>query len=177
MWIQGNPVYRKELKIKRFLQLAASKGIIPLYDQHNRRLSVELDVDIYGKARPDFLWRMTSFVVILEVDEMQHKAYDAACERKRELDLLNSAKGTPVYLVRYNPDSFSTASKKSTTPFFGKEQRLLDLLEYILVDAPKQTLFGKNIFLKSYLYYDCHCAECDYIHTECFMRDVDLVNS
>jgi hypothetical protein len=177
MWMQGNPVYRKELKIKRLLHLAASNGIIPLYDQHNRRLSMELDVDIYGKARPDFLWRMASFVVILEVDEMQHKAYDAACERKRELDLVNSAKGTPVYLIRYNPDSFSTASKRSTTPFVGREQRLLDLLEYVLINTPKQDLFGENIFVKSYLCYDCHCTECEYIHTECFMRDVDLVNS
>lgn len=176
-WIQGNPVFRKEEKVKCMLQRAANQGTLPLYDQHNRRLSADLDVGVYGKARPDFLWKMASFVVILEVDEVQHKTYDASCERKRELDLLNSAKGAPVYLIRYNPDSFSTASKSSTTPFYGKEQQLLDLLEHVLVDTPKQALFKDNIFVKSYLFYDCCCTECDYLHTEYFMCDIDLLKS
>ena len=176
-WMHGDPVYRKEQKIKRLLNRAAEEGIFPLYDRHNRRVSADLNIDVYGMARPDFLWQMPSFVILLEIDEMQHKTYDITCEKKRELDLLNSAKGKPVYLIRYNPDSFSTAYKHSTTPFYERERLLVDLLEHVLVDTPKETLFGDNIFVKSYLFYDCKCIECDFIHTECFVRDVDLLNS
>ena len=176
-WTQGHFVYSKERKVKRLLDTAAELGVLPSYDQYNRRLAPNLDSKIYGQSRPDFLWRMSSHIVILEVDEKQHKAYDPDCERKRELDLLNSAKGIPLYLVRYNPDAFSTGKKTSATPFCRREGRFLRFMETVLVDTPRSVLFKNNVFVKTYLFYDCPCTTCDYIHTESYLRDTDFVKS
>lgn len=176
-WMQGRFLYSKEQNVKRLLDRAAERGVLPLYDQHNRRLAPDLDVQLYGQSRPDFLWRMSSFIVILEVDEQQHKAYGSDCERKRELDILNSARGVPVYLVRYNPDAFSTGLKKSTTPFYRREQQMLRFMQHILVDTPQSDLFKDNMLVKSYLFYDCHCKACDNVHTHHYFRDSDFVKS
>jgi hypothetical protein len=62
-----------------------------------------------GKERPDrvYLDAEGRFVLILEVDENQHFDRACECEQTRMVNIGQMFGGTPVYFVRWNPDSYT----------------------------------------------------------------------
>jgi hypothetical protein len=65
-----------------------------------------------GRERPDFVFKFVDRIVILEVDENQHKSYPEECERIRMFNITQSFGGKPVFWIRYNPDSFKSKNEK-----------------------------------------------------------------
>lgn len=58
------------------------------------------------KYRPDFyLETKHGFVLIIEVDEQEHKQYDAECEVTRMFNI-QQALGMPVVFIRFNCDAY-----------------------------------------------------------------------
>jgi hypothetical protein len=113
--------------------------------------------------RPDFLWDLGDAVVILEVDEKQHKAYAKFGESAREMKLVEGCCGRPLVLIRYNPDSVRGGNIPQT-------QRHESLCILVSVVLSRPAAEKRDAFTRYKLFYDCECAKeaknCDFVHRE-----------
>jgi len=57
--------------------------------------------------QPDILIRCVGFIIIVEIDERQHRSYDPDEEKKRMQDIAASLGCDSVVFIRFNPDSYS----------------------------------------------------------------------
>jgi len=57
--------------------------------------------------RPDFFIELLTHVIIIEVDENGHMAYDQSCEDRRMMQLSEDIAHRPLVFIRFNPDSNS----------------------------------------------------------------------
>jgi hypothetical protein len=103
-----------------------------------------------GKERPDFVFEFINRIVILEVDENQHKSYPKECEEIRMFNITQSFGGIPVFWIRYNPDDFKVknAKRKSTITQNAREQHLINWLKWSFQREMK------NLGEVVYLFYD-----------------------
>ena len=73
---------------------------------------------IYNKAvscngtrrLPDLLLDLSEQIIIVEIDENQHKKYDCSCENKRLVEISQSLNHKPIVFIRFNPDSYKDIS-------------------------------------------------------------------
>lgn len=56
--------------------------------------------------RPDVLIDLGDQLIIVEVDENQHKAYDCSCENKRIMQLSQDVGHRNIVFIRFNPDAY-----------------------------------------------------------------------
>lgn len=97
--------------------------------------------------RPDFVFHFKDVLIIVEIDEYQHKHYDFLCEisRMSELDRMfkiSEPDVTKIVFIRYNPDEFNCRVKPT------HENRLKYLKKVITdkyVPGPTEVI---------YLFYD-----------------------
>ena len=57
--------------------------------------------------RPDIFIDLLTHVIIVEIDENAHMAYDQNCENKRIMELSEDIAHRPMVLIRFNPDKNS----------------------------------------------------------------------
>ena len=57
--------------------------------------------------RPDIFIDLLTHVIIIEIDENAHMAYDQNCENKRMMELSEDIAHRPMVLIRFNPDKNS----------------------------------------------------------------------
>lgn len=84
---------KQEYRVRDFLELNNFEFV------HNSRIDINTEIYYY----PDFLFELSEFIIILEVDENKHIGY---C-KKKEVKRMNDIKDTlykPVKFIRYNPD-------------------------------------------------------------------------
>jgi hypothetical protein len=60
-----------------------------------------------SKRRPDLLLDLGSHIIIVEVDENKHSAYNSSCENKRLMELSQDVGHRPIVFIRFNPDSYT----------------------------------------------------------------------
>ena len=63
-------------------------------------------IDGCSRRRPDLLLDLGYQVVIIEVDEYKHNAYDCSCENKRIMEISQDLDHRPIVFIRFNPDSY-----------------------------------------------------------------------
>ena len=90
----------KELELKSFLE---GKNIEFIHDKVYERECT--------KRRPDFIIQDKFKVIIIEVDENQHKSYNQDCEIPRMANIFQSYDGRKVVFIRYNPDNYRVDGK------------------------------------------------------------------
>ncbi|CAL8461063.1 g594 [Coccomyxa elongata] len=76
---------------------------------------------------------------------MQHASYE--CDRSRMVDIFNSCGGAPVTFVRYNPDGFKLAGKKSSADTKTRHELLLREVEKGLAGKQERLLSIVKLFL------------------------------
>jgi hypothetical protein len=160
------PIKQKENALKMFLDAQIAKKLIPKYTLYDKVVEPGLDKSLFGNNRPDFVWRLPDRSIFLELDENQHQNHTYNCERRRELELCNISGEIPVYFIRMNPDSFSTATKSSRVKVADEsiELRHKAVLEK-LKEAFKKSDPSGLTFVR--LFFNCKCVEfCGYTHTE-----------
>ena len=101
-------------------------------------------------------------VVLLEVDEDQHKHYGVICDAARMMDLLaeqvKAGRQDKFKLIRFNPDGYTLGGKAQKTP---QKERRATLLQELAREPASQ-------FEIRYLYYDQAtqlpdvCSDSDY---------------
>jgi len=56
--------------------------------------------------RPDLLLNMRTHVIIVEIDENRHNAYECSCENRRMMELSRDVNYTKIVFIRFNPDAY-----------------------------------------------------------------------
>jgi hypothetical protein len=100
------------------------------------------------RYRPDFLFDWGTHIVILEVDEDQHKNYACECEQARMINLFQDQGGMKTLFVRFNPDNYRDRANKLHKWTAGRGTKLLDVLRQTRDHPPEDLLSAV------YLYYD-----------------------
>jgi len=99
-----------------------------------------------GKERPDFVFDCGTHVVILEVDENQHRERAEVCECTRMVNIFQSFGGLHVKFVRYNPDKYKKGGRSCDQAIGTRMNVLRTHLEYALKDEPVSFLSVKHLF-------------------------------
>jgi len=115
-----------------------------------------------SKRRPDVVIDRFSHVVIVEIDEDQHKYYNKECEQQRINDLYQDFGYRPIVMIRFNPDSYSIFNDwtQRILGMFDKQKRKRKVEYELRINKLKEVLnkhvfnVPKEHFTKEYLYYD-----------------------
>lgn len=75
--------------------------------------------------RPDVLIDLGYQVIIVEVDENQHKKYDCSCENKRIMELSQDVGHRNLVFVRFNPDEYIDNGVRINSCFSRTKQGFL----------------------------------------------------
>lgn len=59
-----------------------------------------------SKRRPDIMCDLGKHILIIEVDEFQHKKYEEICENKRYMEISKDFDHRPIIFIRFNPDKY-----------------------------------------------------------------------
>ena len=106
-----------------------------------------------GLERPDRVYEMSEYVLILECDENQHKERQCSCEQLRMVNIGQSFGGLPVYFIRWNPDDYIPFNDSDKPEILSKRHKLVgDFIESILngiIQLPKDSLVSAF-----YMYYN-----------------------
>jgi hypothetical protein len=62
--------------------------------------------------RPDAIVDLGYNIIIIEIDENQHKAYDEICENKRMMQISKDLQHRPIVFIRFNPDEYIKENQK-----------------------------------------------------------------
>ena len=90
-------------KIKEHVVIDFIKQNFPNFTWfHNKEVQ-----DGCSKKRPDLQVHLGFQVIIVEIDEDQHKKYEKICENKRVMLLSRDFAHTSIVLIRFNPDKYT----------------------------------------------------------------------
>jgi hypothetical protein len=59
-----------------------------------------------SKRRPDLFLDLGTQIIMIEIDENQHQAYDCSCQNKRTMQLSQDVGHVPIVFIRFNPDKY-----------------------------------------------------------------------
>jgi hypothetical protein len=59
-----------------------------------------------SNRRPDLILDLGYQVLIIEIDENQHRDYNCSCENRRTMELSQDVNHRPIIFVRFNPDKY-----------------------------------------------------------------------
>jgi len=62
--------------------------------------------------RPDLLLDLGYQVIIVEIDETQHKSYEEICNNRRTMEISKDLDHRPIIFIRFNPDSYKDSDGK-----------------------------------------------------------------
>ena len=80
----------------------------------------KLDKTINGgcsKRRPDGFLDLLTHVIIIEIDENEHKTYDDTCNNRRTMELSRDVNHRPIVFIRLNPDGYTLNDKRMKGSF------------------------------------------------------------
>jgi hypothetical protein len=128
----------------------------------------KINPDGCSKKRPDILIDLGYQIIIIEIDENQHKAYDITCENKRIMEISQDNQHRPIIFIRFNPDSYQVNGVKvqscwklsklgvlmlDNTKQLEWENRLSQLKEEICFWINPNNISNRTIH-NVYLFYD-----------------------
>ena len=121
--------YCSEFKVKKHEH---TKEIAVKTILENNNIDFTHDKIVIGgcgsRLRPDFVIDAATHLIIVEVDENQHRQYNTQCDEARTVNLFHDFGGIPLVFIRYNPDNYKKDGKiiRSKT---GRHRRLLDTID------------------------------------------------
>ncbi len=112
----GHPVFRN-YKTK---EVAVSDFVKPFFSECTI-LDDKRVPDGCSLRRPDMLIDFGEHVIILEVDENQHRGY--TCTNKRICELSEDVGHRPITIVRFNPDGYTKPDGTRVTSCWGTTEK------------------------------------------------------
>ena len=94
------------------------QNVVDYIKNEFQNLSIVFDKIIQdgcSKKRPDVQIDLGYQVVIVEIDENQHKSYDCSCENKRLMEISQDYNHRPIIFIRFNPDEYISNGNKIKT--------------------------------------------------------------
>ncbi len=142
-------IFQKYILIKQ----NSLQNVLESYNIKIDSIDKTIDNGMCGKERPDFVFDMVSFILILECDEHQHKDRLKSCETTRMINIGQSYGGIPVYFIRWNPDTYKPGNKIKKPESINKRHTILcDFIKAI--QNGTYTLPSDSLVSAIYMYYD-----------------------
>jgi hypothetical protein len=153
---------RPILKNYKPKEIGVSNFIKNVFSNHNLKLDKKFG---NSKKRPDISLIFSTHVIIVEVDEYQHKHYVKKNESERTEKLLNE-NDKPIVIIRFNPDGYINSKKNKIKSCWSYDEEtklttiknkddwnnrlftLQEKIEYWCSNIPE------NMFQIVYLFYD-----------------------
>jgi hypothetical protein len=76
-----------------------------------------------SNRRPDIFLDLGYQILIIEVDENQHRQYEDICENKRMMILSQDVNHRPIVFIRFNPDKYINEENKAISSCFSVTQK------------------------------------------------------
>lgn len=137
----------REMKLKEYLvDQYPDKTIV-----HDKRVECHL-------YRPDFVFDMGSHVIVIELDENQHRSYDMSCDNKRLMSIFHGLASRPMVMIRFNPDRYDSVAgcfkKDGQLSGNGKEwklrtEKLKSRVDFWLGSQPDREITIEHLFFDS----------------------------
>jgi hypothetical protein len=112
------------------------------------------------RCRPDFAYHCGTHVVVVEVDEEQHRSYTNCghtkeeklkAEQRRMYQISTVFQGTPIVFLRYNPDTYKDSEgKKGSVPNKKRHDTLVRWVKKCLRMKWEQGIHVKYLFYDGY---------------------------
>lgn len=127
---------------------------------HNRKVS-----DGCSVRRPDGFLDLLTHVIIIEIDEHQHRKYNVECENRRTCEISQDIAHRNCIFIRLNPDSYKLEGKhiegafhrtkegiiiKRIVEFDIRFQTLLNVLQECINDIPDKMITIKKLYFDGY---------------------------
>ena len=110
-WVSGmRPRLAKQREVLQFLDYEFTE-----YPYDSTDVTPQSLKDCDRRERPDVLWDRGDRVVILEVDEDQHKDRPCECEQTRMMNISQALGCERTVWIRYNPDPFTGNESRKWT--------------------------------------------------------------
>jgi|688.fasta_scaffold62031_3 hypothetical protein len=104
-----------------------------------------------SKKRPDILIDLGYQIIIVEIDEKQHKTYDCSCNNKRIMEISQDNEHRPIIFIRFNPDSYKVGENKMSSCW------KLSKTGFLIVDKSKELEWKNRLStLKDQIDYWCN---------------------
>lgn len=78
--------------------------------------------------RPDISFELNKHVVIVEIDEDQHRRYTDLCECARLNEIVNGIGGRSVIFIRFNPDKIKNNGNVIEIPLIDRLDKLINII-------------------------------------------------
>jgi EsV-1-7 cysteine-rich motif len=117
-----------------------------------------------SRKRPDAFKDCLTHVLIIEVDEYQHRNYEEICENKRMMEIFGDTNYRPIIFIRFNPDEYIDEDNNKIESSFKMhktrnvpiirdpiewQDRLVKLkqtIKHYIKDIPVKTITIKKLF-------------------------------
>jgi hypothetical protein len=146
------------------IYLFKQKTIVEFLKKHFTLSSV--DKIIKGgksKRRPDIVIDCGNFVIVIEIDELQHNngKYNPHLDKTRNCEIYEDLGLRPIVFIRFNPDSYSVGFKKFKGCFSSKNEineEIFNNRMYVLVSRIENFkthgIKADEKIMVEYLYYN-----------------------
>lgn len=79
-----------------------------------------------SNRRPDILLNLEDKIIIIEIDENQHKQYDNIYEMNRLEEISNDVRNKNIICIRINPDGYKIGNKRISYCWgFAKDKKIM----------------------------------------------------
>jgi len=108
-------------------------------------LTVQFNKSISGgisQRRPDLLITFHNYSIIIEIDENQHRYYNASCEEIRTNEIFTDLSYKPLVIIRFNPDKYTLNGEKKMELFkFSRTTGKASIINQEIFNNEIQILF------------------------------------
>jgi hypothetical protein len=119
------------------------------YDSTDRTTQDLKDCD--RRERPDVLWDRADRLVILEIDEGQHKDRPCECEQTRMMNISQAYGCERTVWIRYNPDAFKSSESRRWVQRHRRHEVLKSWLAWALTaDRLPYTISVVHLFFDGF---------------------------
>lgn len=89
-------------------KISVAQYIIKNFPKYQWIINKNLKKNIkkHASIRPNIRTELNDRIIVIEVDEQQHKAYDKSKEQSRIFEFSNNIDQKNVYIIRFNPDEY-----------------------------------------------------------------------
>lgn len=113
--------------ISRFYQVKEKYVTDIIKKEFAELIDIKFNKSIEGgcsKRRPDVLMDLGSHIIIVEIDENQHRNYNITCDIARLNDIYTDLGDRPIVFIRFNPDQYYNESGQYMKSCFKKHGNL-----------------------------------------------------
>lgn len=126
---------------------------------HGTQTDKTVNGGVCGNERPDRVFELIDRVIVLEVDEHQHRERPCECEQTRMINVSQSFGGRPVLWIRYNPDTYRPGPFNCRKQVVMCEKHPPTLRMRVLVNVIRNMLEARSLIPDAfvsvmYLFFD-----------------------